>query len=163
MCLLELIICNRTRGVLSIRLRQSKKVEMKNNFYHLSDIPFFDKQMFECELGESLGLTRNCYICENYIHQSVRLPECDKNCSCKEIYTRKELLTHWCHKLFESIGLQIGEQKNIFVINMGLESNGEKHDLVADYLIPIYPVAEFSLQPVNIESFLTHFRYQEDF
>ena len=147
----------------SIRFSPRKKFEMKNNFYNLSDIPFFDKQIFECELGESLGLIRNCYICENYIHQSVSLPECDQSCSCTEISTRKDLLTHWCHKLFESISLQDGVYKDIFVINMGLKPNGQKYDLVADYLIPIYPVAQFSLQPVDMEPFLTHFRYPEDF
>ena len=126
-----------------------------SNFFNLMEILDFEEAEFQCQLGESLGFTRQCYLCSHFTRHSIRLGDCDSTCICHDFNNKEDLVTHWCWKLFLGIEQREGRENNIFVSSLGIDE--EKKELFAEYLIPVSPVTIFLLEPVDYPSFTKHF------
>lgn len=133
---------------------------MKNNFFNLCGIREFDESIFQCQLAESLGIIRRCFLCSNYNHHTIRISDCDDSCSCRRFNCRTERINHYCHKLFQAIESREGENKNIFIITLGLTQDGQGSiQIFADYVTPIEPTFNFNLEPILMTSFHDKFQF----
>lgn len=133
---------------------------MKNNFFNLCDVSEFEETLFQCQLAESLGLMRRCFLCSNYDQKIIRIPDCKDSCPCRRLNSRSERVTHCCLMLFRAIECREGENKNIFIVHLGLTQDRQGfNQMFAEYLIPYKSTLTFTLEPVIFTSF--HGKFQD--
>ena len=85
---------------------------MNSNFFNLQQNFAFEEAVFQCELGESLGLTRSCYLCSHYVLKSLTI---DFDIACKNFSSKENKLELWCWKLLETIEEREGQYLEIFL------------------------------------------------
>ena len=133
--------------------------KMKNNFFNLCDVSEFEQAIFHCQLAESLGLIRRCFLCSNYDHKIIRIPECTDSCSCRQLNSQPERITHYCLKLFEAIDCREGENKNIFIMHLGFTQDIQGfNQIFAEYVIPVESTLTFTLETIMFTSFHSKFQ-----
>ena len=130
---------------------------MNSNFYNISCFQDFEEALFQCDLGESLGFSRRCYICDNYDHRTLEIPDCLESCWCHTTGSKIEVINHLCCKIFEEIQIKEVEPKEIFIYKLGLHENSKK--LFVSYFSPFETVLSFTEQPFYMQYFTDYFHY----
>ena len=127
---------------------------MNSNFFNLQQNIAFDESIFQCELGESLGLTRSCYLCSHYQLKSLRI---DSDKDSKNFSSNENKLEFWCWKVLKSIEEREGQNLEIFIKCLGANETKNGCELYAEYYLPINPSLHFIQQTVNISAFTEQF------
>ena len=127
---------------------------MNSNFFNLQQNCTFEEAVFQCELGESLGLTRSCYLCSHYVLKSLTI---DFDIDCKTLSSKENKLELWSWKLLESIEEREGQNLEIFIKTLGAKATRSGYELYSEYFIPINPAVPFIQHTVNISHFTEQF------
>ena len=136
---------------------------MKNNFFNLCVVNEFEESIFQCQLADSLGVIRRCFLCSKYDHKIIRIPDCTDSCTCHRFNSRPERITHYCLKLFQAIESREGENKNIFIMHLGLTKDRQGfNQIFAEYVTPYDSTLTFTLEPIIYTSFHSKFHDQTD-
>ena len=132
---------------------------MNSNFFNLQQNFAFDESIFQCELGESLGLTRSCYLCSHYQLKTLRI---DSDIDSINFSSKENKFEFWCWKIFERIQEREGQKLEIFIKCIGAKETKKGCQLYAEYYVPINPTRHFVQQTVNITAFTEHFLNSSD-
>ena len=127
---------------------------MNSNFFNLQQNFAFDESIFQCDLGESLGLTRPCYLCSHYISKTLRI---DADIDSKNFSSKENKFEFWCWKVLHAIEEREGQMLEIFIKCLGVEETKNGCQLYAEYFMPINPTRRFIQQTVNISDFTEQF------
>ena len=127
---------------------------MNSNFFNLQQNFAFDEAIFQCDLGESLGLTRPCYLCSHYILKTLRI---DADIDSENFSSKENKFELWCWKVLHAIEEREGQMLEIFIKCLGVEETKNGCQLYAEYFMPINPTRRFIQQTVNISDFTEQF------
>ena len=164
MCLTIIIYANKfieaSDGpvISKVTIRICPKTKMRNIFFNLCGIPQFEEQIFQCQLGEALGLVRKCFICDNYTQQFIRLVDCDHSCICRQFSAKKQLISHYCDLLLKAIDSQLGSGQMVFISSLGLSKDRNGTQIYAEYLIPLDSPFNTGFEPTQVHHFFDFFQ-----
>ena len=133
-----------------------KNFKMRKTIFNLVGQHAFEEQIFQCQLSESLGLVRRCFICDHYIKLSVRLADCDDTCECHDFVSKTQLIRHYCCKIFDEIESQL-EPGPFFILELGLTKDQNGTLIFAEYLTPL-KTSSFFTQPTVLTQFYDSFQ-----
>ena len=135
-----------------------KMTKIQRNFFNLAKSSDFQESIFQCQLGLSMGFTRRCYICDHYDYNILTLPDCKPSCVCKKITKREELVKHLCGKIFKAIDNREIQGKDIFIISLGYQRTAGKHQVFAEYMVPMAASSEPIIRRLDMKSFTQSFQ-----
>ena len=135
-------------------IRKKFVLVMNSNFFNLQQNFAFDESIFQCDLGESLGLTRSCYLCSHYTLKTLRI---DSDIDYKNFSSKQNEIEFWCWEILKTIEEKEGQKLEIFIKSLGGEETKKGCELYAEYYMPINPSLHFIQQTVDISAFTEQF------